>query len=209
MSRQTGLTANSTVTPPVCSWQADGTICNWPIPNPSGTPENVDDLWHAAVDGHGAYFNATNPTSLSSSLTSALSGINARKGSAAAAATSTLNPVAGNNFAYVASYTTVTWKGNLEARGINVDTGAVNTNATWCAENVTADTCSAPGTVVADTSGSTTAYNCVTPNSVICTGGTMIGSDCYVPVATACTGTMAEFGVRYQRHSVDLYRPNC
>ncbi|OIQ96497.1 hypothetical protein GALL_215380 [mine drainage metagenome] len=186
-----GLTASSTAIPPICSWQANGTTCNWPIPNPSGTPENIDDLWHAAVDGHGAYFNATNPTSLSASLASALSGINARKGSAAAAATSTLNPVAGNNFAYVASYTTVTWKGNLEARGINVDTGVVNTNATWCAENVTADTCSAPGTVVADTSGSTAAYNCVTPNAVICTGGTMIGTDCYVPVATACTGTMA------------------
>ena len=112
------------------------------------------------------------PSSLSASLASALAGINARKGAAAAAATSTLNPVAGNNFAYVASYTTVTWKGNLEARGINVDTGVVSTSATWCAENVTADTCAAPGTVVADTSGATTTYNCVTPNAVICTGGT-------------------------------------
>ncbi len=27
-----GLTADSTQTPPVCSWQSNGTICNWPIP---------------------------------------------------------------------------------------------------------------------------------------------------------------------------------
>ncbi len=27
-----GCPANSTVTPPVCSWQTDGTICNWPLP---------------------------------------------------------------------------------------------------------------------------------------------------------------------------------
>ncbi|MDO8206910.1 MAG: PilC/PilY family type IV pilus protein [Gallionella sp.] len=181
-----GSTASSTI----CPWQAAGTVCNWPIPSVSGTPENIDDLWHAAVDGRGAYFNATNPSSLSASLSNALAGINSRKGAAAAAATSTLNPVAGNNFAYVASYTTVAWKGNLEARGINVDTGVVSSNATWCVENTTADTCAAPGSVVADSSGSTTIYNCVTPNSVICTGGTQVGTDCYVPVATACTGTM-------------------
>lgn len=181
-----GSTASSTI----CTWQAAGTVCNWPIPSVSGTPENIDDLWHAAVNGRGAYFNATNPSSLSASLSNALAGINSRRGAAAAAATSTLNPVAGNNFAYVASYTTVAWKGNLEARGINVDTGVVSSNATWCVENATADTCAAPGSVVADPSGSTTIYNCVTPNSVICTGGTQVGTDCYVPVATACTGTM-------------------
>ena len=78
-------------------------------------------------------------------------------GAAAAAATSTLNPVAGNNFAYVASYTTQKWTGNLEARGINTDTGVINENASWCLENVAAATCAAPGTLVTDTSGDTTA----------------------------------------------------
>ncbi len=123
-------------------------------------------------------------------MSNALSGINAKKGSAAAAATSTLNPVAGNNFAYVASYITMKWQGNLEARGINIDTGVVNENATWCAENVVASTCVAPASVVSETTGSATTYYCVTPNSVICNGGSMVGTDCYVPVATSCTGTM-------------------
>ncbi|MDD5299036.1 MAG: PilC/PilY family type IV pilus protein [Gallionella sp.] len=185
-----GMTLTTSTTMPVCSWQANGTVCNWPIPDPAGTPENIDDLWHAAVDGRGAYFNASNPATLSTSLSNALSGINTRRGAAAAAATSTLNPVAGNNFAYVASYTTSAWKGNLEARGINVDTGVVSVNANWCAENVTADTCVAPGTIVPDTNGSTTIYNCVTPNSVTCAAGTLVGTDCKVPMATACTGTM-------------------
>ena len=116
-------------------------------------------MWHAAVNGHGAYFSATNPETLSSGLSSALAGINARRGSAAAAATSTLNPVAGNNFAFVASYTTVEGKGNLEARGINTNTGVVNENATWCVENVVAGTCGAPSTIVAEASGDTTTYN--------------------------------------------------
>ena len=188
-----GSTADSTATPPACSWQANGTACNWPFPGMSGSDgliANIDDLWHAAVNGRGAYFSATNPTTLAAGLSGALAGINARKGSAAAAATSTLNPVAGNNSAFVASYTTVTWKGNLEARGVNTVTGQTNENADWCVEDVPAGNCPAPGSVVGITSGSTTTYNCVTPNAVTCTGGTMSGTDCYVPVATSCTGTM-------------------
>ncbi len=188
-----GLTADSTASPPVCSWQANGTVCNWPLPGISGTNgllSNIDDLWHAAVDGHGAYFSATDPVSLSEGLSNALAGIKSLKGSAAAAATSTLNPVAGNNYAFVASYTTVTWKGNLEERGINVDTAVVSENANWCVENIVAGICPAPGSVVSDSNGSTITYNCVTPNSVICTGGVLVGTDCKVPVATVCTGTM-------------------
>ncbi|MDZ4203006.1 MAG: PilC/PilY family type IV pilus protein [Gallionella sp.] len=181
-----GSTANGST---ICPWQSSGSTCNWPVPA-ADSLKNIDDLWHAAVNGRGAYFSAEDPTSLSSGLAQALSGINARKGSAAAAATSTLNPVAGNNYAYVASYTTVTWKGNLEARGINTDTGVVSENATWCAQDVVASTCASPGTVVADTSGDTTVYNCVTPNSVICTGGVLEGTDCKIQMATACVGTM-------------------
>lgn len=189
-----GSTANSAASPPICTWQANGTVCNWPVPGMDGSNNgyisNIDDLWHAAVNGRGAYFAATNPTSLSTGLSNALSGLNARRGSAAAAATSTLNPVAGNNYAYVASYTTVLWKGNLEARGINTETGVVSENASWCVENVVAGSCPAPGTVVPEASGDVTVYYCATPDSVICPEGILDGSVCKVQMATACTGTM-------------------
>ncbi len=186
-----GSTADGTV----CPWQASGSgACNWPVPG-SGKIENIDDLWHAAVDGHGTYFSATDPTTLASGLSSALAGINTHRGAAAAAATSTLNPVAGNNFAFVASYTTTSWKGNLEARAINTDTGVVDENATWCAQDVAAGTCSSPGTIVADPSGNTSTYYCVKPNQSVCPNGTLVanstgGTDCRVQVALACTGTM-------------------
>lgn len=181
-----GSTASSTV----CTWQTAGTVCNWPIPS-SGAIENIDDLWHAAVNGRGAYFSATDPTTLSNGLANALISINSKVGAAAAAATSTLNPVAGNNFAFVASYTTQLWHGNLEARGINTDTGVVNENASWCVENVAAANCAAPGTVVADTSGDTTAYFCEIANATVCPGGELTsGGACRTPVATACVGTM-------------------
>jgi type IV pilus assembly protein PilY1 len=180
----------STASGGVCPWQNnDGTPCNWPTPS-SGAVENIDDLWHAAINGRGAFFSATDPQTLANGLANALTSINSKVGAAAAAATSTLNPVAGNNQAFVASYTTLSWEGNLEARGINTETGVVNENANWCVENVQAASCQSPGTVVADSSGDTTAYFCVTANSVVCPGGELVGTDCRVPVATACTGTM-------------------
>ncbi|MBU3910429.1 MAG: hypothetical protein KKF85_04790 [Gammaproteobacteria bacterium] len=189
-----GSKANSAASPPICSWQANGTDCNWPIPGMSGSDgliSNIDDLWHAAVNGRGAYFAATNPTSLSAGLSNALAGLNARRGAAAAAATSTLNPVQGNNYAYVASYTTVSWKGNLEARGINTETGVVSENASWCVENVAAGTCSTPGSIVPETDGDVTVSYCVTPNSTICPNGILDGNNCKVQMATACAGTMS------------------
>lgn len=193
MAVRLGLTASTADS--VCPWQNnDGKPCKWPTPgmNSSGDGfiENIDDMWHAAVNGRGAYYSATDPTTLADGLSNALAAINSKKGSAAAAATSTLNPVAGNNFAYVASYTTVKWQGNLEARGINTDTAAVSENATWCVENVVAGSCASPATVESKLSGDTTTYNCVTPNATLCTGGTLVGSNCEVPIATTCTGTM-------------------
>lgn len=180
-----GTTADSTH----CTWQSSGTVCNWPQPS-SGSVETTDDLWHAAVNGRGAYFSATDPVSLGNALAGALVSIKSKVGAAAAAATSTLNPVAGNNQAFVASYTTQKWTGNLEARGINTETGAVNENANWCVENVTAGSCQSPGTIVAESTGDTTTYFCSTPNQVTCSLGVLDGTDCKVPVATSCTGTM-------------------
>jgi type IV pilus assembly protein PilY1 len=180
----------STATGGVCPWQSNnGQPCNWPAPV-SGQETTTDDLWHAAVNGRGAYFSATDPSSLANGLSNALTSINSKEGAAAAAATSTLNPVAGNNFAYVASYTTLKWTGNLEARGIDINTGVISENATWCLENVSASACAAPGTLVTDTSGGTNALYCVTPDAVTCVGGELVGTDCRVPVAAACTGTM-------------------
>ena len=152
----------STASASVCTWQTAGTVCNWPIPT-SGSIETTDDLWHAAVNGRGAYFSATDPESLATGISNALTSISSKLGAAAAAATSTLNPVSGNNFAYVASYTTQAWTGNLESRGINTITGVVNENAEWALETISAGTCVAPGTIVTDTSGDTTAKFCETP----------------------------------------------
>lgn len=95
---------------------------NWPAVM-NLDPTAVDDLWHAAVNGHGKYFSARDPDSVRTGLTEALNSIKLRVGAAAAAATSNLQPTKTDNGAYVASYGTVEWWGELQARNIDVDNG--------------------------------------------------------------------------------------
>lgn len=104
---------------------------NWPEPNTD--IKKIDDLWHAAVNGRGLYFSASSPTSLTAGLQHALAGISLRVGSGTAAATSSLELVAGNNAVYLAQYRTVKWDGDLIARAIDAETGAVATTASWSA----------------------------------------------------------------------------
>ena len=131
----TGATANASSG--TCSWQANGTTCNWPTPgvNSSGEGkiENVDDLWHAAVNGHGTYFSATNPDSLASGLTSALQTIinTPRPGTAAAAASSNPNVSSSDNYVFSSSYKSVDWYGELIRQQIN-ESGVLGTQ-NWSA----------------------------------------------------------------------------
>src|SRR5579862_731762 len=106
---------------------------NWPVPV-GDTLTTINDLWHTAVNGHGQYFSAKNPDLLVSGLNTALSGVSARLAAGAAAATSNLEPVAGDNFAFVASYTTQQWTGDLQSRTINLLNGAVSSTPNWSAQ---------------------------------------------------------------------------
>ncbi len=106
---------------------------NWPNPNNSEEAK-IDDLWHAAVNGRGMYYSATDAVTLKQGIQSALSGIQARKGSSAAAATSNLEPVAGDNFVYVALYQTVKWDGDLLSFEIDPATGELEDSSIWSAQ---------------------------------------------------------------------------
>ncbi|MBS1189477.1 MAG: Type fimbrial biosis protein PilY1 [Rhodocyclaceae bacterium] len=106
-----GTTANPTSG--ICSWQSSGQ-CNWPTPA-SDSINNIDDLWHAAVNGHGAYFSATDPSTLSGALSSTLTTImnTPRPGTAAAAASSNPNISTTDNYVFSSSYKSVEWYGEL------------------------------------------------------------------------------------------------
>lgn len=115
-----------------------GTI-TWPNPDVTSSNatviERADDLWHAAVNGRGRYYSASNPADLVSGLGNALDSISSITGGGSAAATSSQQPIAGDNFVYVAQYTTVLWEGNVKALTIDPATGAVSTAAVWEAKD--------------------------------------------------------------------------
>ena len=111
----------------------------WPDPNVASASYTVttraDDLWHAAVNGRGRYYSASNPADLVTGLSSALDTIASTVGTGAAAATSSQQPVSGDNFVYLAQYTTVLWEGNVKAFTIDPSSGAVSTTPLWEAKN--------------------------------------------------------------------------
>jgi type IV pilus assembly protein PilY1 len=111
---------------------------SWPDPLTTSTSDTVttriDDLWHAAVNGRGQYLSASNPDTVVSALSKTLAAISVKNAAAAAAATSSLEPVAGDNYAYVAQYTTGLWYGDLLARDIDLSTGALSPTISWSAK---------------------------------------------------------------------------
>lgn len=94
-------------------------------PNVSTDAKKIDDLWHAAVDGRGTYFSAKNADTFAKGISDALGTITASTGSGAAAATSNLEPTAGDNYIYIANYRTVLWDGELSAYEIDLSTGQI------------------------------------------------------------------------------------
>jgi type IV pilus assembly protein PilY1 len=128
-----GTAANATNG--ICTWQSSGS-CNWPIPV-NNSPPNIDDLWHAAVNGRGTYFSAKDPAGLYSGLSAALAAIETRRGAAAAATTSTPNISAADNSVFISLFTAGKneWTGELLGQQINTETGEVMSQASdWSAQ---------------------------------------------------------------------------
>ncbi|MFN7695632.1 MAG: pilus assembly protein, partial [Burkholderiales bacterium] len=123
-----GSTPNPTTG--VCSWQTSGN-CTWPAP--PNTEANVDDLWHAAVNGGGTYFSAGNPNALFTGIRNALEAIDSAERSTAGATTSNPNITAGDNQIFVSSFETKSWTGELQGRRIDTVTGDVLTGQDWSA----------------------------------------------------------------------------
>lgn len=99
----------------ICSWQAVGSgACNWPVPA-SNSITNIDDLWHAAINGRGSYYSAGDPVGLVTGLAGTLETISLTPtaGTAAAAATSSPNMTGNDNYVYSSSYTSVQWYGEV------------------------------------------------------------------------------------------------
>ena len=114
---------------------AGGTAASslWPTPS-NNTETTIDDMWHSAVNGRGRHFSAQNPVTLAAGISEVLTAVQKRVGAGAAAATSNLQPVAGDNFAFTAEYQTVEWSGDLKARTISLTDGIIGNRELWSAK---------------------------------------------------------------------------
>lgn len=110
----------------------------WPNPTADGATA-VDDLWHAAVNGRGRYFSASDPSSLAQSLSQALMSIDATEGFGSAAAASTLQPVAGDNSIFLAKYKMAYWVGDLVSYTIDPVSGQISAPVWSAAAELQAD----------------------------------------------------------------------
>jgi type IV pilus assembly protein PilY1 len=124
-----------------CPWNNNGPYV-WPdavtTDNAGGATyqTRVDDLWHAAINGRGKYFSASDPTQVIAGLSAALSNIAAHVGAASSAATSTPNISAADNDIFSSTFTTVQWSGELTDKKIDVVTGNISTKPDWNTSNV-------------------------------------------------------------------------
>jgi type IV pilus assembly protein PilY1 len=87
--------------------------------------KKIDDLWHAAVNGRGTYYSASNANTLAQGIREALAGVAARTGSSSAAATSTLELTTDDHQVFQALYQTVKWDGDLRNCSIDPQTGTI------------------------------------------------------------------------------------
>lgn len=124
-----------------CPWNGGGAYV-WPDPqtgtsntSTASVQERVDDLWHAAVNGHGKYFSANEPRAVQNGLSQAIAAISVRVGAASAAATSTPNISKEDNDIFSAIFITGRWYGEMANRKISIYDGSVSDAEQWNTSN--------------------------------------------------------------------------
>ncbi|HET9819095.1 MAG TPA: PilC/PilY family type IV pilus protein, partial [Rhodanobacteraceae bacterium] len=115
---------------PIVDWPG------WPTPSASdnGSINNVADLAHAGVNGHGGFFSANNPQSFVTALKGALKRVTeqTRTGASLAANSTQLTT---KTVIYQSTYQPSAWTGDLSAFAVNAATGEIAPNSTWQASS--------------------------------------------------------------------------
>jgi len=90
--------------------------------------DEIDDLWHAAMNGRGEYFSARNSGALVTSFAKVLNQISARSGSAAALSANG-STSSGNTSIFQVTFNTSSWTGRLISRLL--DSNGIPTTTNW------------------------------------------------------------------------------
>jgi type IV pilus assembly protein PilY1 len=132
----TGITPSTATVDNIFTWANGGTaISNFAWPKPaSNSINNIADLAHAAVNGHGGFYSATSPQAFTSGISDALNRAAERVGTGASLAANSTQLQTGT-VAYQANYYTAVWSGDLNAYSVNATTGAISTTPNWTASS--------------------------------------------------------------------------
>ena len=101
---------------------------NWPPATGAGGPEAIDDMWHAAVNSRGKYFNASNAQQLAESIVSALADFTDQSGTGTAVGIGGAQLSVTNQYAYKTSYEAGIW-GDVKKYAIDLNTGVLPVDA--------------------------------------------------------------------------------
>lgn len=113
---------------------------NWPattttLSGSSGDARNIDDLWHAAVNGRGQYYSAGDASALKEAIVGVINTIQEAEGAGSASSFSSLSFVPGlNNQLFQAGYTSFAWTGDVVAYTVKGEDGAFSSTPTWSAK---------------------------------------------------------------------------
>ena len=98
---------------------------DWPKPTGTGHPDSIDDLWHAALNSRGKFFNANNPQELAQSIVGAIADfIGTQSGTGTAVGIAGPQFSATRTYGYRTSYE-VGWWGDVQKYALDPNTGAL------------------------------------------------------------------------------------
>lgn len=104
---------------------------SWPAPG-NDKQENIDDLWHAAINSRGEFLVASNPDEFATALTDALTKISSETRSATSGASSTSQLNAGT-MAFFTEYSSGSWNGEIKAYELDPTTASFKAGSGWSA----------------------------------------------------------------------------
>ena len=178
--KPTGITPAGTTVPQIFGWANGGapiTGFAWPTPA-SDSLNNIADLAHAAVNGHGDFFNVNNPADLAAAFSKALADIGARNVPPAAAGVNA-SVLSVGAMAFLTGYSTGDWTSQFQ--GVTLKTDGTIDTILWKADALLDGLYHSP-TGYASRSVYTNAYKSGTYSSFQLTAATSASLD---PVETA------------------------
>lgn len=107
---------------------------SWPQPR-NNDPTGLDDLWHAAINSHGGFYNTGNPDQLIKAFTDIIARIQNRTASTATLAFGG-ERLSSESLVFQPVFTSGDWSGDILAYQIDPFTGIVSTNPVWSAQGM-------------------------------------------------------------------------